>query len=148
MKTRARLAVADSIDRADAVSAFLEVRLYEFNAAATGRADGMGLCFTVEDGGRIVAGAAGFSWAGFAQVRELWVDEAYRRQGLGTELMAAAEREAARRGCVELQVTTFSFQAPEFYRRLGFEEVARVPGHQDGYDSIYLVKPLRRDRLA
>jgi ribosomal protein S18 acetylase RimI-like enzyme len=138
-----QLTVVDSIDRADAVSAFLEARLYDFNAGATGRADGMGLCFTVEDGGRIVAGAAGFSWAGFAQVRELWVDEAYRRQGLGTELMAAAEREAARRGCIQLQVTTYSFQAPDFYRRLGFVEVARVPGHQDGYDSIYLVKQLR-----
>jgi ribosomal protein S18 acetylase RimI-like enzyme len=143
MTTRAKLTVVDSIDRADAVSAYLEARLYEFNAAATGRADGMGLCFTVEDGRRIVAGVAGFSWAGFAQVRELWVDEAYRGQRLGTELMAAAEQEAVRRGCVQLQVSTYSFPAPEFYRRLGFADVARVPGHRQNYDSIHLVKQLR-----
>ena len=37
--------------------------------------------------------------------------------------MAAAEEEAKRRGCKYAFVDTFSFQAPEFYRKLGYEEV-------------------------
>jgi GNAT superfamily N-acetyltransferase len=138
-----RLEVRNSVARESEVSVYLESKLYEFNAGQTGSANGMGLCFTVEDGGRIIAGAAGFSWAGFAQVRELWVDAAYRGQGLGSRLMAAAEKEAVLRGCVRLYLSTYPFQAPDFYQRLGFEEIARVPGLSDRFDSIYFAKSLR-----
>ena len=62
-----------------------------------------------------------------AKVSALVVDKAARRQGVGEQLMALAEREARRRGCVLLFLTTAERRqdAHAFYRRLGFEETGR-----------------------
>lgn len=43
---------------------------------------------------RVVAGLYGWTWAGCCEVNKLWVHERWRRRGLGTRLMRAAEAEA------------------------------------------------------
>jgi N-acetylglutamate synthase-like GNAT family acetyltransferase len=62
-----------------------------------------------------------------AKVGAIVVDEAARRQGVGEQLMAVAEREARRRGCVLLFLTTAERRkdAHAFYRGLGFDETGR-----------------------
>jgi len=39
-----------------------------------------------------------------------------------------AEAEARKRGCSNATLNTFSFQAPEFYRKLGYRIVATIEG--------------------
>ena|SRR5688572_19254024 len=122
---------------------FLEDRLYEFNAAATGITDGEWLAiFVRDDDDRIVAGICGNTWGGWAEIRQFWVEEARRKQGLGTRLLEAAEREACRRGCRQMLLMTFSFQAPAFYARHGFEVVAVVDDHPHGHKNMLLRKRL------
>ena len=87
----------------------------------------------VRDAGAIVAGLAGETYCGWLFVRYLWVSEALRGQGVGRELMAQAESRARDRGCHSAWLDTFSFQAPGFYRKLGYEEFGRLdypPDHQ------------------
>src|SRR5215467_2016286 len=108
---------------------YLEDRLYEFNSTATGIHDGAWLAIFARDGGRIVGGICGNSWGGCMEIRQFWVEEARRRQGLGTRLFTAAEQEARRRGCRQILLTTFGFQAPAFYARRGFEVVAVLGDH-------------------
>lgn len=53
------------------------------------------------------------------------------------------ETEAVARGCTHAFVTPFTFQAPAFYRRLGYEEIVRweaVP--TPGRDDVHLRKVL------
>jgi GNAT superfamily N-acetyltransferase len=114
------------IQRDDLDAAALEDRLYEFNAAATGRADGRDLGFVVEEPREMVAGAFGYTWAGIAELRYVWVREDRRGQGVGAALMRAAMDEARARGCRFMFLTTHSFQAPGFYVKLGFETVAVI----------------------
>lgn len=59
-------------------------------------------------------------------VRELSVQQASQRQGLGRALMERATRWARGRGLAALTLTTFRDLAwnGRFYQRLGFEEVA------------------------
>ena len=122
---------------------YLEERLYEFNSAATGITGGEWLAiFVRDDDQRIVAGICGNTWGGCAEIRQFWVEEARRRQGLGTRLLAAAEQEARRRGCRQMLLMTFSFQAPAFYARHGFEVVAIVDDHPDGHKNMLLRKRL------
>ena len=46
---------------------------------------------------------------------------AYRRAGVGSRLVAAVEEAYLGRGYEKIALTTFGFQAPEFYKKLGYE---------------------------
>ena len=69
----------------------LENRLYEFNAAASGVSDGAALAiFVYGDSGEIVGGLCGHTWGGCCEIRQLWLAEDLRGQGIGSALMHAA----------------------------------------------------------
>jgi GNAT superfamily N-acetyltransferase len=140
---RPDIPVLDSSEAAEEVARVLEDRLYEFNVGATGFADGKDVCFTVADErGEMIGGVAGYTWGGCCYIRQLWVAEGQRLRGLGRALLAAAEREARLRNCRQILLSSHSFQAPEFYARLGYIEIARIEGHPTGHASIFLAKPL------
>ncbi|HEX3233658.1 MAG TPA: GNAT family N-acetyltransferase [Gemmatimonadales bacterium] len=122
---------------------YLEDRLYEFNSSATGITDGEWLAiFVKNEEGEIVAGICGNTWGGCLEIRQFWVEEARRKQGLGTTLLGAAEQEARRRGCRQILLMTFTFQAPVFYAKHGFEVIAVVDDHPHGHKNLLLRKRL------
>ncbi len=127
----------------DADQSFLGDRLYDFNVGATGLSDGtlLGL-FMRGDDGVLLAGLHGHTWGGTCEISRLWVSEELRGRGIGTRLMAAASDEARRRGCTQIFLSTHSFQAPDFYARLGFTEVGRMEDYPAGYHQVFLVKRL------
>jgi ribosomal protein S18 acetylase RimI-like enzyme len=122
---------------------FLEDRLYEFNAGTTGIDGGRTLGVFLRDEARnIVAGATGHTWGEACELRQVWVAESLRGRGLGRRLMTEAQAEALRRGCRQLVLTTHSFQAPEFYRKLGFEVVSEILDCPRGHSHLTLRKRL------
>lgn len=122
---------------------FLEDRLYEFNVAATGITDGVLLAIFVRaQDGAMLAGLCGHTWGRTCEIRQLWIEEALRGQGLGSALMEAAETEARRRGCRQILLTTHSFQAPGFYRKRGFELVTSVEDYPEGHQHLLFRKRL------
>lgn len=80
---------------------------------------------------QVVGGALGWTKRGWLEINVVWVHEQLRGQGYGTQLMQAAEQEALARGCLQVYLSTFDFQAPEFYRKLGYEEIGQLEGYQD-----------------
>jgi ribosomal protein S18 acetylase RimI-like enzyme len=122
---------------------YLEDRLYEFNSAVTGIGDGRWLAILDRDeSGRIAAGICGNTWGGVCEIRQLWVEESQRRRGPGTKLLRAAELESRRRGCTQIVLMTFSFQARAFYERHGFEVVATLENHPRGHENYVMRKRL------
>src|SRR5262245_29504220 len=122
---------------------YLEDRIYEFNSGATGITDGEWLAIFVKDEeGRIVAGICGNTWGGCLEIRQFWVDEARRKQGLGARLLGAAEQEARHRSCRQILLMTFTFQAPAFYAKHGFEVIAVVDDHPRGHKNLLMRKRL------
>ena len=97
--------------------------------------------FVRSDAGATRAGLIGHIYAGWLFVNLLWVHADLRRGGIGRFLLAEAEQRGLALGCHSVWLDTFSFQAPEFYRKLGYREFARLdypPDHQ----RIFLKKPL------
>ena len=129
-----------SVDPTPGEMQFLEDRIYEFNSRETEITDGELLAFFVREQGRIVAGICGNTWGGTCELRQFWVHESQRHRGLGTKLFEAAEREARRRGCTQIVLMTFSFQAPAFYERHGFEVVAAIDSHPRGHRNFLMRK--------
>ncbi len=97
--------------------------------------------FVRGESGAIRAGLIGHVYAGWLFVNLLWAHADLRRGGIGRGLLAEAEQRALALGCHSAWLDTFSFQAPEFYRKLGYREFARLdypPDHQ----RIFFKKPL------
>jgi GNAT superfamily N-acetyltransferase len=103
--------------------------LTAFNVHATGDADQRQLTVRVAGGdGRLVAGLSGWTWGTCCGISLVWVREDARASGWGAQLLAAAETEARSRGCEQVVVSSFSFQAPGFYERHGYVETGRTEG--------------------
>jgi GNAT superfamily N-acetyltransferase len=123
---------------------FLEDRLYEFNSAQTGQEDGRLFAFLIRnDEQEIVAGISGWTWARACEIRDLWVHPSWRRLGYGRSLLQAAEREARDRGCQVVLVASYSFQAPAFYQKHGYELAWQLNDFPPGHQYCYLVKWFR-----
>jgi len=121
----------------------LRERLVAFNIAATGYDEYRSLsCFLRNDEGELDAGIDGFSWGGYAMVEWLWVTASIRGRGHGTSLMRAFETEAQKRSCRVVRVNTHTFQAPDFYRRLGYDEIGYAEDTPLGHGEHFLAKRL------
>ncbi len=91
---------------------------------------------------RVVGGLTGATNMGWLFVKYLAVDPSCRRTGVGARLLGRAEAVARERGCVAAWLDTFSFQAPEFYRRQGYAEFGRLDGFPAGEARIFFTKRL------
>ncbi|MEH0634261.1 MULTISPECIES: GNAT family N-acetyltransferase [Streptomyces] len=97
--------------------------------------------WALDDSGEVAGGLVGHTWATWLHVTYLWVDERHRGEGLGSRLMATAERMASRdRACRSARLETWDFQAPEFYKRLGYEVVCVIPDYPPGITEYTLTK--------
>jgi len=75
-------------------------------------------------------------------VHLLWVAAPYRSQGIGARLLSEAESVAREKGCRGAYLDTFTFQAPEFYRRHGYQEFGRLDDFPPGHARIWFTKRL------
>lgn len=112
-----------------AVAMEIRARLARFNEAVGGwPPSGRALAVAARDGEALVGGLLGYTEWGWLFIDVLFMDEAARGRGIGRRLMEVAEGEARARGCHGAFTDTLDFQAPGFYRRLGYEEFGRLPG--------------------
>lgn len=89
------------------------------------------------------AGLTGEIFGNWLCIKYLWVSDSLRHQGIGSSLIKKAEDEAIRQGAKYVFVDTFSFQAPEFYRKLGFKEVFQLKEYPYTGSRSYFTKELK-----
>jgi GNAT superfamily N-acetyltransferase len=121
---------------------FLETQIRREASTAMGLGDEAELAIFVRDAGRIVAGISGWTWGDCCELQSLWVEPSLRGRWLGTRLLAAAEAEAAARGCSQTVHFTYAFQAGRLYERSGYELAGRVEGFPSGTDVLWYRKRL------
>ena len=113
------------------------------NIAVTGAGEYYPLCVLLKsDHGEILGGVLGHIWAKCCHIAFLWVAPIVQGRGHGSALLQTAEAQAAERGCRVVQLETFSFQAPEFYARHGYETIGVLEDFPPGHDKHFLKKSL------
>ena len=97
----------------------------------------------VNDEGEIIAGclAKMYCW-NVIYVDILWIDEAYRKQGLGSKLLKEIERIAVEEDCTLIHLDTFDFQAKDFYIKHGYEVFGVLEDCPKEHCRYYLKKKL------
>jgi GNAT superfamily N-acetyltransferase len=117
--------------------------LVGFNQSKTGRHDAKPLVVAIDDDqGQVIGGLWGRTAYDWLFVELLFVPEALRGQGVGTELMRRAEAEAVARGCHSAWLDTFEFQARGFYERLGYRCFAELPDYPAGSSRYFMTRAL------
>jgi GNAT superfamily N-acetyltransferase len=91
-----------------------------------------------------ITGAACCTFKGdWLHIELIWVNQTQRGQGLGSQLMQKVEQKARDAGCIGMHLTTFEFQAPEFYNAHGFESFAILEDFPtQGHQRHYMIKKL------
>ncbi|MBR6008270.1 MAG: GNAT family N-acetyltransferase [Clostridia bacterium] len=93
--------------------------------------------------GGCIATAYEYHWSRVL-LDDLWVDERYRHQGIGSMILREVERIAREKGCRVVTLGTASYMARPFYEKHGYT-VFTTMKTPNGYISYSLVKYLDRD---
>jgi ribosomal protein S18 acetylase RimI-like enzyme len=93
-----------------------------------------------EDG--LVGGVTATMFWHHMHIDFLWVSKEHRHDGYGSKLIKKIEGLAIDKGCRLILLDTFSFQAPEFYKKHGFNVIGVVEDHPKGHNQYLLEKKL------
>ncbi|MCA1064148.1 GNAT family N-acetyltransferase [Rossellomorea sp. AcN35-11] len=94
------------------------------------------------DRDEIIGGVVGEMFWHHMHIDFLWVDEDYRDGGYGSKLILQIEEYARGKGCHLILLDTFSFQAPHFYKKLGYTEFGVLRDFPKGYSQHFMEKRL------
>jgi ribosomal protein S18 acetylase RimI-like enzyme len=117
-------------------------QLRAYNKNAVGKLDYKPLAITLRDKTKIAGLLTGYTAWGWLFVDTLWVSEEQRGKDMGKALLARAEAEARKRGARHAYLYSFSFQAPGFYRKLGYRQFGKLTGFPKGHSCHWLTKAL------
>ena len=97
----------------------------------------------IEENGKLIAGLdACITAFKILYVSTVFVDEEYRREGIGAQLIREMEKRAVAMGVNTIRLDTFDWQGKEFYEALGYEVVGHYDNDADGYAEYFFMKRL------
>ena len=100
----------------------------------------------VDKDGKIIAGCDAYIYAwGGCYVDDMWVDENYRRQELGSHALQAVEKVAEEKGCHIIFLGTWDFQARPYYEKHGYQVFAALHDCPKGHTDYNLFKIVDKD---
>jgi ribosomal protein S18 acetylase RimI-like enzyme len=104
------------------------------------------LCYVLQDkNDEILGGVLCEVYWEWLYIDLLWVKEELRGNGYGRQLMETVEKKAKESGAKNAYLDTFSFQAPEFYEKLGYQVFGELKDFPPGQDRFYMRKDLSNE---
>ncbi len=118
--------------------------LLKFNQETVGDAQGLPFALIVRDGTspEVLGGLWALSLWGSFYIGLVVTPEDARGQGLGSDMLARAEAEARARGCRQMWLDTYAFQARAFYERHGFSVFGQIDGPAPMFPRWFMQKAL------
>ena len=115
----------------------------DFNKEQAGDDSANYLCFVLKGSDdEVVGGVIGATFWNWLHVDLMWLREDLRGCGYGRKLLELAEAEAVKRGAKNAYLDTFSFQAPDFYKKQGYQVFGELPDFPTGHTRYFLTKAL------
>lgn len=114
--------ITDAINEQDQKSIYEGLLKYNLERLEDQSPKDLGV-YMRDEAGNIVAGLTGTTHGNWLMIKFLWVSESLRGKNIGSEILKQAEATAKTRGCKFVFLDTFSFQAPLFYQKHGYQEV-------------------------
>ncbi len=129
------------IDLTEEQAEDIEKRLSDFDEDhITYKMDGC-IRIGVEDNGRLIAGLdACITAFRILYVSTVFVDEAYRRKGIGARMIREMEKRALAMGVNTVRLDTFNWQGKAFYEALGYQCAGHYENAEDGYSEYFFMK--------
>jgi GNAT superfamily N-acetyltransferase len=114
-----------------------------YNKQHAGEDSGKTLCFVIQGPEKeVVGGVIGATYWDWLYIDLMWIREDLRGQGYGQRLLELAEEEARKRGAKNAYLDTFSFQAPNFYKKQGYYFFGELQNFPPGHQRYFLTKKL------
>lgn len=98
--------------------------------------------YVEDEQGNLIAGMVAETFGNWLEIEYLYVQENLRGQGIGSNILNRAEKEARERKCKYSFVNTYQFQAPNFYKKHGYEEVFALKEYPYTGERYYYTKEL------
>ena len=132
------------VDQADQIPwAVIGGGISEYNNQQAGDNNAQRICFVLQSpDGEAVGGATGVVYWDWFSLDLMLIQEEFRGRGYGRRLLVLAEEEARKRGATKAHVDTFSFQAPGFYEKYGYEVFGQLEDFPPGHRRYYMRKDL------
>lgn len=136
------LRLTDALDAA--TEGVIDEGLAQFNEERAGYRDARALAVLAlrGDDEEVVGGLIGRTSMGLLFIDLVYLPPDLRGAGVGSQLLEMAENEARARKCSAAVLYTVTFQAPEFYKQLGYREVGRIECAPPGHTRICMTKML------
>ena len=135
------------IDLNEAQAGDIEARLSAFDEKHITYKMNGGVRIGFEENGKLIAGLDACVTAfKIMYVSTVFVEEAYRRRGIGAQMMREMEARASAMGVNMIRLDTFDWQGREFYEALGYEMVGRYENAEDGFSEFFFLKRLSGER--
>jgi len=117
--------------------------LHQYNEEQAGENNFHHLCFVVQSSDQKIAGGvlAELYWD-WLYIDLMWIEEKLRGHGYGNRLLTHVEDEARKRGAKNAYLDTFSFQAPDFYKKSGYQVFGELQDFPAGHQRFFLTKKL------
>ena len=97
--------------------------------------------FIAKENDEILGFVTGHSYYKEVYIADLIVFEEHRNKHIGSKLMQAVEEHFKDKGFEYMNLTTYSFQAPEFYKKCGFKvDFVRESKLNSKLNKYYMVK--------
>jgi len=120
--------------------------LRDFNTPFLGNQQSIRFAVYLKDeDDRVVGGVLAWIRPGIKLVYmdSVWISEGWRKKGYGRQLVLKTEEEGKKHGCTHSQVDTLSFQAEQFYKKLGYKRIGVVKKLYGEHDAIFMRKDLQ-----
>jgi GNAT superfamily N-acetyltransferase len=147
--------VIDATGEPDAGAELVRKWLREFNLAANGpfmvklgqpEFAAQPLVLVAQTETTIVGGLIAETQLAWLKLSIMAVDPERRSRGIGSALLARAERIGVERGCRYAFVDTMEYQAPDFYGRSGYSIAGQIPDWDShGHAKFFFTKRLVED---